>query len=197
MKIDVDLLLSWGGIIKAYKKKEIIFREDSLPQYFFQIISGKIAMYNTSEDGKEFYQGLFGDNESFGEPPLFIDKPYPSTAIAYKDTVVIRLPKNNFFELLQSSSELQQNFIKLFANRIYNKANASKILIVNDAEERVVEFLESFKKSAGSIKQKILVPQTRQEIANMIGLRVETVIRTLTKLQHANKVQIIDHKLYY
>ncbi|WP_369791989.1 helix-turn-helix domain-containing protein [Sediminibacterium sp. C3] len=41
------------------------------------------------------------------------------------------------------------------------------------------------------------MPFTRQQLADFTGLRVETVIRTLSKLSERNKVKIIDHKLYY
>ena len=45
--------------------------------------------------------------------------------------------------------------------------------------------------------KKELVEFTRQEIANFTGLRVETVIRELSKMSKTNKVEIINHKLYY
>jgi CRP-like cAMP-binding protein len=53
-------------------------------------------MVNYSYDGQEFIQGIFEDNESFGEPPLFADFKYPSDAIAIKDTVLMKLRKETF-----------------------------------------------------------------------------------------------------
>ena len=56
-------------------------------------------------------------------------------------------------------------------------------------------FLNSNKKGSGNTKE--LVPFTRQEIANFTGLRVETVIRTFTKMKANNKIEIINHKIYF
>lgn len=197
MQIDLDLLITWGGSIKQISKKEIIFREDALATHYYQIITGKVSLYNIDDDGKEFVQGIFSDGESFGEPPLFIDECYPSTAVAIKDAVILKIPKTNFFEMLQATPLLQMHFIKLLARRIYNKSTAAKSLIINNAETRLLNFLSSLKKMEESTSKKMLIPHTRQEIANITGLRVETVIRTLARLAEQKKVEIIHHKLYF
>ena len=82
------------------------------------------------------------------------------------------------------------------AQRIHNKANTSKEIINQKPEFRVLAFLNTFKKKSG-VAEKILIPYTRQEIANFTGLRVETVIRVFTKMNNCNKVEIIHHKIYY
>ena len=64
-------------------------------------------------------------------------------------------------------------------------------------EERILEFLRYFKKKTTSTDDKMPIPYTRQELANLTGLRIETVIRTLRKLSETNKVDIINHKVYY
>ena len=45
--------------------------------------------------------------------------------------------------------------------------------------------------------QKVQVPFTRQEIANMTGLRVETVIRSVKSLEEQGLLKIIDRKIIY
>ena len=178
--------------------KELLQSEENANiELAFQIIAGKVSLYNIDDYGKEFVQGLFSDGESLGEPPLFINEAYPSTALVIKDAVIIKLAKNNFFEMLQTTPPLQMHFINLLATRVFNKSLSSKNLITNDAETRIINFLCSLKRESTPQKEKFLIPYTRQELANMIGLRVETVIRTLAKLQEQHKVQIIEHKLYF
>ena len=89
MMIEKELLIDSGGIDKSYSKNDIIFFEGSEPNYYFQILKGKVRLFNTGQENKEFTQGIFTDNECFGTPPLFIHKPYPSTAIAEKDSIII------------------------------------------------------------------------------------------------------------
>ena len=100
MQIDLDLLFTWGAIAKEYKKNEVILREDETANFYFQIIEGSIRMFNSNDEGKEFTQGYFSNGQSFGEPPLFIEETYPSTAIAFRDSKIIKLSKDRFLKIL-------------------------------------------------------------------------------------------------
>ena len=93
MAIDLDLLFTWGAIAKEYKKNEIIISEDETAHFYYQVIDGCVRMFNCNDDGKEFTQGYFTEGQSFGEPPLFIDEKYPSTATAFQDCKIIKLSK--------------------------------------------------------------------------------------------------------
>jgi CRP-like cAMP-binding protein len=196
MQIDVDLLFSWGAIAKKYKKNEVVFNENELALFYYQIIEGNVRMFNSNDEGKEFTQGLFCNGDSFGEPPLFIDEKYPATAVAFQDCTIIKLSKEKFLNILEEYPLIQKSFLTLMALRIHTKANTSKEIINQKPEFRVIAFLNTFKKKSG-ISQKVLIPYTRQEIANFTGLRVETVIRVFTKMNSCNKVEIINHKIYY
>lgn len=63
-------------------------------------------------------------------------------------------------------------------------------------EERLLSFLDDYKKKHYTTGEKIEIPFTRQEIANFTGLRVETVIRTLSVMRTKKQVEIINRKLY-
>lgn len=195
MQIDIDLLFTWGGIAKAYKKNEVIFREEDTANFYFQIMDGSVKMFNSNDEGKEFTQGYFTNGQSFGEPPLLIDQPYPASSVAFQDSKIIKLSKEKFLKMLEEYPSIQKNLLKLMARRIHAKATSSKDIINQKPEFRIISFLNSHKNSACNDKE--LVIFTRQEIANFTGLRVETVIRALTKMSKTNKVEIINHKIYY
>lgn len=198
MEIDSNILITWGAVAKKYKKNEIIFYEDDDAMFYYQIVKGKVKMVNVNDDGKEFIQGLFTDGNSFGEPPLFINGKYPCAAIAKTDSVIFKLNKDSLLKLLNDYPKLQMNFLKVLAQRLYNKAVTARELIHNKPVDKIKAFLISYKKKAGvSSETDWLVPHTRQEIANLVGLRVETVIRALKKMEEKKQVQIINHKLYF
>ncbi len=197
MFIDHDILITWGAVAKKYKKGEFIFHEGEMPQNFHQIISGRVKMYNTNEDGKEFTQAEFTAGESFGEPPIFIEQAYPSTAVPIEDTVILKIKKMRFLELLDEYPSLQKKIIQLFAKRIYNKAITVREIVNSSPEARIVAFLMAYKKKNNKDLQEIEIPYTRQEIANFVGLRVETVIRTLHNMQEKETVKILHRKLYF
>jgi CRP/FNR family transcriptional regulator len=197
MEIDRELLLSWGAVTKKFMKNEIIFHEGDYPRFYYQILDGTVKMYNTNVDGKEFTQSEFKAGRSFGEPPLFIEEAYPSTAVACQDTVIIKLQKEKFLELLDKNPALLKKMLSLFAKRIYSKSKTAREIINNTPEIRIMGFLNDYKKKNNRENEKIEIPYTRQEIANYIGLRVETVIRTLSKMKSKKLVQIIERKLIY
>ena len=195
MQIDLDLLFTWGAIAKEYKKNEIIFNEEESANFYYQIIDGCVRMFNSNEEGKEFTQGYFKCGQSFGEPPLFIDEIYPSTAIAFKDSKLIKISKEKFLKILEEYPFIQKQFLNLMAERIHTKARTTKDIVNQKPEFRIIAFLNAHKNP--EYPKKELVPYTRQEIANFTGLRVETVIRELSRLSKTDKVEIINHKLYY
>jgi CRP/FNR family transcriptional regulator len=197
MQINIDLLYSWGAVAKKYKKNEIVFNEDEVAFFYYQILEGGVRMYNSNEEGKEFTQGLFCPGDAFGEPPLFINDTYPSTAVTIQDSTILKLSKDKFLKILEEYPNIQKYFLTLFAQKIHSKANTSKEIINQKPEFRVIAFLNSFKKKSGNPGEREFIPYTRQEIANFTGLRVETVIRVLTKMKECNKVEIINHKIYY
>lgn len=197
MQIDLDLLYSWGAVAKKYKKNEIIFEEDEAANFYFQILEGSVRLFNSNDEGKEFTQGIFCAGDSFGEPPLFINETYPSRAITIQDSTILKISKEKFFKILDEYPSIQKDFLILLAHKIHAKARTSKEIINQKPEFRVIAFLNSFKKKSGNSSEKILIPYTRQEIANYTGLRVETVIRVFTQMNKGNKVTIINHKIYY
>ena len=197
MQIDLDLLYSWGAVAKKYKKNEIVFDEDEVANFYYQILDGSVRMYNSNDEGKEFTQGIFCKGDGFGEPPLFINETYPSKAITVLDSTIIKLSKDKFLKILDEYPSIQKYFLVLLAQKIHSKSKTSKEIINQKPEFRVIAFLNSFKKKSGNSNVKILIPYTRQEIANYTGLRVETVIRVFAQMNKDNKVEIINHKIYH
>ncbi len=195
MQIDLDLLYTWGAISKEFKKNDVIISEDEVAHFYYQVVEGCVRMFNSNDDGKEFTQGYFCNGQSFGEPPLFINERYPATAVAFQDSKIIKLSKEKFLKILDEYPSIQKKFLNLMAHRIHSKAKTAKYIINQKPEFRVLAFLNANKKGNGDHKE--LVPFTRQEIANFTGLRVETVIRVISKMKANKKIDIVNHKIYF
>ena len=131
MQIDLDLLFSWGAIAKKYKKNEIVFDENEMAYFYYQIIEGSVRLYNSNDDGKEFTQDLFSNGDSFGDPSLLIDKTYPSKAVSLKDSTIIKLTKEKFLKIIEEYPLLQKQFMISLANNIHSKSESSKEIITS------------------------------------------------------------------
>jgi len=122
MIIPIELLKEKKALFFEVQKDEYIFSEDDPSLFYFQIVSGTVKMSSFSENGQEFIQGIFKSGQSFGEPAIFGDFPYPNNAIATENSEIYRLPKDIFFELLQEHFEIHKKFNALFSNRLRYKA---------------------------------------------------------------------------
>ncbi|TDO78037.1 CRP-like cAMP-binding protein [Flavobacterium chryseum] len=196
--IATELLEKYGAVKKFFDKTAIIFEEGNLPTHYYQILSGEVKMSNYNDDGREFIQGIFYKEQSFGEPPLFLNQKYPANAIAVEDTEIFLLPKINFMKLLEENPVISLKIIENLAQRLYYKSVMAAEMSTQEPEHRVLKLIDhgiayfNFKKDANGY----LINFTRQQIGDLTGLRVETVIRTIKALEKKGVLKIINRKVY-
>lgn len=193
--IPIAILEKFNVTLKTYSKDRIIFEEGEKAYFYYQIKEGQLKMFNRTEDGKEFVQGYFEDGQSFGEPPLFCDSKYPAGAATLTDCSVYMLSKDDFIELLKSNPEINLKFTKLICKRMIYKAKIMKEVSIYPPEHRILTLLNHLKSSNPSIEL-YEVPLTRQQISDLTGLRVETVIRAIKKLEKSQKLSIKERKVF-
>lgn len=197
MVISEELLLQYGAIEDYYEPHTIIFREGGTPQFYFQIIKGTLELTNYHEDGKEFTQNILSDGESFGESLLFNNKPYPMNAITKTRCQVLKLPQQKFLQLITQNPEISLKLFTFLSDRLYYKYLMLFCISSKDPICKITTLLQYFKdyhQSKGEYTYQI--PLTRQQIANLTGLRVETVIRTVKKLENNQLLKIENGKIY-
>ena len=195
--IDIDLLLAWGATFHNLEKGHVLFCEDDPAHFYYQVVNGRIKMCNCNEEGKEFIQGFFGAGESFGEPPLFDAGSYPATAVVDEDCIIIRLRKDDFLKLLKDNFEVHYSFTQMLAKRLRFKSLISKEISSYGPFHRVNTLLKEYKKERGMINGELFkIDLTRQQIADMTGLRVETVIRSIRLMQEKGQLKIERGKVY-
>ncbi|WBL22762.1 Crp/Fnr family transcriptional regulator [Zunongwangia sp. HRR-M8] len=196
--IEAEVLLKFGAQKCEYNKGDRLFGEGERAQNYYQVISGEIKMNNYNLDGKEFIQGIFKDGQSFGEPPLFADVKYPANAEAIVDSIVFKLSKNHFLELLASNPEIHLKVTQTLAKRLFYKAIMVSEISSQEPEHRILRILDYFKKHVHKkeVPLSFKVDLTRQQIADLTGLRVETVIRAMKSLEKKGELKIISRKVY-
>lgn len=195
--IDIDTLLAWGAAYKKVSAGEIIFREETEACFYHQLVSGSVKWVNIGEDGTEFIQSMVAAGECFGELPLFDDEPYAATAIADTDSVLLRLHRSTFQMLIKDRPDILLSFTRMITQRLRFKFLFLKELAKHDPEQTIFSLLQYFKQTKKNICSKCnKVNLTRQQIADMTGMRVETVIRTIRHLHEKGQLQISKGKVY-
>lgn len=195
--IDIDLLLAWGAAYKKLNAGEIVFKEGTQCQFYHQLVSGSLRWINIDDEGNEFIQTIIEPGECFGEMPLFDEGPYAATAIADEDSVILRLHKPTFLQLIKDNPEIHFSFSQLMAKRVRFKFLLLKSLALHAPEARISTLITYLKSENKNFCPKCnQLKLTRQQIADMTGLRVETVIRAMRHMHEKGELVIEKGKVY-
>jgi CRP-like cAMP-binding protein len=196
--IDPNLLLDRGASYKKLVPGEILFAEGEPCEYYYQVAHGQIRWVNFNKEGDEYLQNVLKKGESIGELPLFDGGVYAATAIANKASKVLRLPKQDFHALLKEMPEIHFAFSRLLTERLRFKFFLLKEMATNDSEKIITALLGYlYEKNHHVCKICNQVMLNRREIAEMTGLRVETVIRVMRHLNEKGIIQIRNRKAYF
>jgi CRP/FNR family cyclic AMP-dependent transcriptional regulator len=182
----------------SLKKDQMLFQEGDAATDFYQVESGSVKMFIVSPDGQEFIQGVFQTGESFGEPALIAKFPYPSSVVALENAKVWKLPGDYFLQMLKENFDLHLKMDQVLCQRLKYKSMVLSEISSHDPEHRILSILKHYKtKNALASNLRVLIPYTRQQIADMSGLRVETVIRAVKKLEKDKKLLLEGHKIKF
>jgi CRP-like cAMP-binding protein len=195
--IELPLLLASGACFKRVNKGETIFSEGAYCNFYHQLVSGCVRWVNIDDDGRIYVQAFIEPGECFGELPLFDDGPFASTAIAEKDSVFIRLKRETFLQLMAENNRLLFNMGRLMAQRLRYKFFILKSIANPSPEIRIARLLEYLKGEGRHIcAASKLLNLTRQQLADLSGLRVETVIRTVRHMHDEGALLVMNRKIY-
>ncbi len=178
--------------IVLYKKGEVVYEPGQHPRYVYFIKSGEIRMVTVNDDGKEFIQGVFKTKQYFGEPALLLQRPYLAYTIASAATDVILLDKSGFLKLFEQDRVFSMELIKTLSDRLFYKSMMLEELANEQAEHRLRTLIVYLSRD---IDKGTSLNVTRQALADMSGLRVETVIRTIKKLADTGEIKLLRGKI--
>jgi CRP-like cAMP-binding protein len=188
----------YGARAVHLPKGETIFDQGATASSFHQVKSGRIKMVSFNEHGREFVQGMFAEGQSFGEPPFFNHVPYPAAAIAVVDSEVWRCGREPFLRLLAEHPAIHLELTKVLSGRLVYKSMMLAEIAVEEAEHRLATLIEYFRVTdPGGTANPYRVPFTRQQLADMTGLRVETVVRSIKSMEQQGTLEIADGKILW
>lgn len=194
-----EILRKYHARLLTVKKDQILFYEGDAAIDYYQVEEGSVKMFIVSAGGQEFIQGIFTCGESFGEPPLIGKFPYPGTASAIGPAKVWRLSGDQFLRLLQENFDLHLHLTQVLCQRLRYKSMVLSEISSYEPDHRILSLLKYYKMKSRTEDSggRIRIPFTRQQIADMSGLRVETVIRTVKKMEKAGKLLLEGHKILF
>jgi CRP-like cAMP-binding protein/FixJ family two-component response regulator len=173
-----------GKRIKKFNKKDTIYFEGDYPNFLYFINSGKVKAGKMNEDGKDFVTGLHKEGDFIGYMALIRETPYEESAIALEDCELSLIPREEFLQLLYSSKEVSNKFIKMLAGSVTTKQEELLNLAYDSVRKRVADALlklaETYKKEDND---QFTMAISRDDLAAIVGTATESVIRTLSEFK--------------
>ncbi|CAD7814980.1 cAMP-activated global transcriptional regulator CRP [Chryseobacterium aquaeductus] len=196
--INEDLLFSYSAEYKNFKTNDVIFEAGDKPLFYYQITSGKVKINNFNDNGKEFIQGIVGTDENLILTALFTGRPYPLSAQAIEDCQLIRLPKQNFLNLLKQNPEHYVTMVNYISENMYYKYIMLQSLSFQNPENKLKTLMNYLKdQHQDQSPYSFQIPYTRQQLASITGLSVETVIRVIKIMEKNEILKIQNRKIFF
>lgn len=196
----IDELLSSGITAEKrnYSAGDIIFSSGEETQYYYIILQGAVKLINVNGTPKEFIQEIRWENQGIAEFTLFVDEPYPFTAIAIADCMLISFPKHDLISLIKDRPEMNLYFLRKLSESIHQEFLTKDIYLENDNCDKVRLLLNYLKrKHTDSTPYSFSISLTKLEIAGMTGLSMQKVSTTIKKMEKEKLLKIVDHKIFY
>src|SRR5947199_832564 len=170
-----------------YKKGVEIFGEKEPADYVYQVTSGAVRSYKLLSDGRRQIGAFHLVGDTFG---LEIGTDHRFTAEAVVDTTV-RLMKRRSLELVAKSDVMvAHNLLSMTTNNLRHAEDHMLLLGRKTSLERVAAFLIEMdrRSTAAGI---LALPMCRRDIADYLGLTLETVSRALSRLHELDIIGFI------
>lgn len=179
-----------------YNKKQLIYREAERPKYIFLIEEGIVKTFKANDDGKELITGLYRKGDFFGYIPLMMNTSYTESAAAMEEVSLIKMPKDDFLQLLYTDSVISKKFIHMLAGKVMEREQQLIQLAYDSLRKRVAETLlklhHRLRKDEHDINGFHI---SREEMAQIVGTATESLIRTLSDFRNEKLIDVQGGKI--
>ncbi len=180
---------------KSVKKGAYLFRSGEEFKSLYAIRAGFLKACLSSQDGREQVTGFFMSGDLIGLDGIS-NNVHGCDAIALEDSELCELPFSRLEEIGRAVPSLQTHFYRLMSKEIVRDQGVMVLLGNMKAEERLATFLLNISQRLycrGFAANNFILRMTREEIGSYLGLKLETVSRTLSKFQTDGLIEV-NHK---
>lgn len=173
------------GAAMSFGRNAEIFGENEPADYLYKVISGAVRTYKILSDGRRQIGGFYLPGDIFG---LEFANEHTLAAEAITNVKVLVIKRSALAAIAERDAGTARDLYALTAREL-QRAQARIILLVKSAQERVASFLLEMAERAAA-GNAIELPMSRQDIADYLGLTIETVSRTLTSLETSAAIDL-------
>lgn len=175
-----------------YGKNQFIFQEGDPAEYLYIVKEGAVKCVKCGSNGKDVTLKILMPGDLFCCEAAMLDgAPHPGCARPMGEASVLKLSKTAYLDLLKRNPDAALAVIKYLGRRLNEAQENAKTLALDRAEQRLASLLVTLAERTGVPDRdgiRLSVRLTRQDLADMTGMTVETTIRILSRLKHADLV---------
>jgi CRP/FNR family transcriptional regulator, nitrogen fixation regulation protein len=186
--VDADALgqsMQLMGARMNYPRDAEIFGENEPADYLYKVVSGTVRTYKILSDGRRQVSGFYLPGDIFG---LEFTDEHTLSAEAISDAKVLVVKRSALNTLAGRDRLIAQQLFALTGRELH-RVQDRILLLIKNARERVASFLLEMAERAPE-NNTIELPMSRQDIADYLGLTIETVCRTLSALETASAIEV-------
>jgi CRP/FNR family nitrogen fixation transcriptional regulator len=173
------------GAPMTFKRNVEIYGENEPAEYLYQVVSGAVRTYKVLADGRRQIGAFYVPGDVFG---LETGELHHFSAEAMTESKVLVVKRSSLVALAARDTQVAGQLWTITAREL-ERAQQHFLALIKTAEERVVGFLlDMASRVSGS--NRFELPMSRQDIADYLGLTIETVSRTMTHLESAAAIEL-------
>jgi CRP/FNR family nitrogen fixation transcriptional regulator len=171
------------GAAMPFSRNAEIYGENEPADYLYKVVSGAVRTYKVLNDGRRQIGSFYLPGDIFG---LEVGDEHSFSAEAVVDCKVLVIKRSALVSLAGRDTDVARQIWTMAAAEL-QRAQDHVMLLIKTAQERVAGFLmEMSARNAGA--GEVDLPMSRQDIADYLGLTIETVSRTLTQLENSGAI---------
>jgi CRP/FNR family transcriptional regulator len=183
--LDEQEFLRLAAIVtsRAYEPGQMVVQEGDPADWLFNVISGTVKLYRALPDGRTQIVGFLGLGDFVGIPTA---SEYAVSAEAVSQVETCVFPRRAFDRLLADAPTLERRLFEMARNEVVAARDHMLLLGRKTAREKVASFLTALAakpQCAHTARPCVDLPMTRTEIADYLGLTIETVSRTISRFR--------------
>jgi CRP/FNR family transcriptional regulator, nitrogen fixation regulation protein len=173
------------GAPMSFGRNAEIYGEGEPADYLYKVMSGSVRTYKVLTDGRRQIGAFYMVGDVFG---LETGDEHTFSAEAISDAKVLVIKRSALVALAKRDNEVARQLWAL-TGRELSRVQDHILLLIKTAQERVVGFLLEMAERASN-NGALELPMSRQDIADYLGLTIETVSRTLTILENTAAIEL-------
>jgi CRP-like cAMP-binding protein len=173
-----------AGNIVRFARNDTIYAKGDEARHSYKVIEGAVRLSRIFADGRRQIVNFFLPDETFG---IELSGEYSATAEAVGDVVALRCPRLCIAQLTEGDPDISHKRLAMFSKSLEAAERHVAMLGHQSAKERVASFFMALEIQRRSGDQHTLdLPLSRQDIADYLGLTIETTCRALSELKRRN-----------